>query len=91
MHNVVVVETAQHVYNSICLADVSEELVAESLAFACTFYKTCNIHNVACGRHNASWMNYFGKFVETFIGNGYLSQLCIDCTEGEVCCLCLCT
>ena len=91
VYNVVVVEATQNVYDCVGLTYVSEELVAEALALARTLYKACDVHNVTCSRDNASGVYQFGELVQSLIGYGYLSHLCVDCTEGEVRCLCLCT
>ena len=55
--DIIVVETTQHMQYGIGLADIGQELVTQPLAFACTFYKTCNIDNLHSCRHNTLWMN----------------------------------
>ena len=61
MHDAVVVEAPQHMYDGVALADVGEELVAQALALACAFHEACNIDNVAHSRHDAAWVDEFGK------------------------------
>src|SRR5574344_332080 len=47
--NVWIVEAADNVCNDCGFADVREELVAKTFAFACSFNESCNVHEVyAC-------------------------------------------
>ena len=43
MHDVIVFEAAYNMHNSLNLANVTEELVTETLALGGAFYKTCDI------------------------------------------------
>ena len=88
-HHIVVVETAQHVDNSIGLAYVSEEFVAESFTLRGTFYKARDIHNLTCGGNDTSGMYQFCEFGESLIGHGYHAHVGLYRTERKVCCLCL--
>ena len=53
MHNIIVVKTTQHMQDCICLTNVCQEFVAQSLALAGTFYLTGDIHNLHSGRNHA--------------------------------------
>ena len=61
VHDVRVVEATQHVDDGVRFADVAQELVAQSLALAGTFHQSCDVHDFACGGHDASRMHDFGQ------------------------------
>ena len=90
VRDVLIVEAAQHMYYGIRLTNVSEEFVAQSLALAGTLHQSGDVHNLACGGHDASRMNYFGKTCKSFVGHGYHANIRFYCTEREVCRLRLC-
>ena len=50
MNNARVVEATQNVYDSIALADVGKELVAQTFTLAGSLHKAGNVHNIAYGR-----------------------------------------
>ena len=89
VYNIAVIEATQYVNDSIALTNISQELVAQTFALAGTLYKACNIHNVADSGDNTTRMNQLSQFGESLIGHTNLSQLGVDCTKGEVGCLCL--
>ena len=54
MHHIIIVKAAQHMDDSIRLADVSQELIAESLALAGTLHQSCDIDDLHRGRYHAA-------------------------------------
>ena len=56
-HDIVVVEAADNVDDSVTLADVSQELIAQTFAFRRTFYQARNVDNLAGCGHNAAGMH----------------------------------
>lgn len=88
--DVAVVEAAQHVDDGIALADVAQELVAESFTFAGAFHQPGNVDNVAHGGYDTPRVNQLGELRQPFVGYGHLPHLGVDCAEREVCRLCLC-
>ena len=89
-HNIIVVKATQHVDNSICLAYVTKELVAKSLTLRGTLNKSGNVDNLASSWNNTARMNYLGKLGKALIGHCDYAYIRLNCTEGEVGCLCLC-
>ena len=87
--DVVVVEAAQHVYDGVGFAYVSEELVAQTFALAGTLYESGNVHNLAGCGHNASRMYNLGELCEAFVGHGYHADVRFDGAKRKVGCLCL--
>ena len=90
MHDAVVVEAAEHVYDGVALADVGEELVAQAFALAGSLHEAGNIDDVADGRHDAARMHELGETGQSLVGHGDLSKLSINGAKGKVCCLRLC-
>ena len=90
MHDVGVVETTQNVNDSVALADVSQELVAQALAFRGTLHESGNIDNIAHGRHDATGMDEFGQLREPFVGHTHLPHLGINSTKRKIRSLGLC-
>lgn len=88
--DVAVVEAAQHVNDGVALADVAQELVAESFTFAGALHQSGNVYDVAHGRYDTPRVNQLGELRQSFVGYGHLPHLGVDCTEREVCRLCLC-
>ena len=84
VHDTVVVEATEHVNDGVTLADVGKELIAQAFALAGTFHETGNVDDVANCRHDSTWVHEFGKFGQSFVRNGDLSQLSINGAEGEI-------
>ena len=87
--DIVVVEAAQHVDDGVCFTNVSQELVAQSLALAGAFYQSGDVYNLACGGHNAARMHDFGKLGEPLVGHGNHAHVRLNSTKGEIGSLCL--
>ena len=88
--DVAIVEAAQHVDDGVALADVAQELVAESFTFAGALHQSGNVYDVTHGGYDTPRVNQLGELRQSFVGYGHLSHLGVDCTEREVCRLCLC-
>ena len=83
--HVVVVEAAQHVDDGIRLADVGQELVAQSLTLAGALHESCNVDNLHRGGHYAPRVHQLSELSEPLIGHGDDAHVGLDSTEGEVC------
>ena len=90
MDDVGVVKAAEHVDDGVALADVGQELVAQSFALAGALHQSGNVHNVTDGGHNASGVYQLGQFGQTLVGNAHLAHLGVDGAEGEIGSLRLC-
>ena len=86
-HDVVVVEAAQNVYDGVGLADVAEELVAQTFALACALDESGYVYYLARCGHDTARMYYLGELCESLVGYCYHAYVRLDCTEGEVGCL----
>ena len=52
MHHIGILKTAHHMYNRIHLADIAQELIAQSLTLGSTFHQSRNIYELNhCRRH----------------------------------------
>ena len=71
-------------YNRIGLADVGEELIAESLALASTFDQSCYVDNLYRGRHRPLRVLHLDQLIETLIRHGDDPNVGFDRAEGEV-------
>jgi hypothetical protein len=45
VNDVVIVEATKYMQNGIGISDVSQELVSQSIAFACAFHQARDIHD----------------------------------------------
>ncbi len=86
MYDVIVLEATHHVYDSIYLAYVGEELVAETFAFAGAFYEAGDVYKLDCCGQNALGVNKTFEGLETFIRHGNDPHVRFYCTEGEIGC-----
>ena len=87
-HHVGVVKATDDVDDGVALTDVSEKLVAQTLALGRTLDEACYIDNVAGGGNNASWVHDLGQFVEPLVGHGDDAEVRLNRTERIVGCLC---
>ena len=84
MGNVIVVEATEHMYYSICLADICKELIAEALAFGSAFDKTGDVDDFDRSRHNRARVAHLDKLGEAVVGHGDDTHIGLDGAEGEV-------
>ena len=84
MRNVVIVKAAQQVYDRIGLADIREELIAQSLALTGTLDQPRYVDNLYRGRHRPLRMLHLDQLIETLIRHGDDPNVGFDRAEGEV-------
>jgi len=88
MDHIGVIETADNMYDSIHLPDMTEKLVAQSLSSAGPFYQAGNIqefHGCICLFRR---VDDFSDKIESGIGNGHHPDVRVDGTEGVIGHLC---
>ena len=73
--------------DSVAFTNITQELVAETFALRSALHKTCNIHDLTSGGHNATRVNQFSQFIQSLIRNRDLSHLGVNGAKGEICCL----
>ena len=84
MGDVVVVKAAQHVQNGVGLADIGQELVAESLTFRGPFHQSGDIHNLDCGGHCRLRLAHLYQTCQSVVGHSDDAHIGLDRAEGEV-------
>ena len=82
--DLVVVEAAHHVEDSVCLADVREELVAEAFAFACAFDDARDVDELHGGGDDGVGLDVFDDAVEAGVGDGDHADIRVDGAERVV-------
>ena len=85
MGDLLAFKTTEYMCDSGDFADVSEKLVTQSLAFACTFYEPGNVHELKLGRDNAFRFGKTGDDLQTVVRNGHPARIWFDCAERIVC------
>ena len=71
--------------DGVALADVAQELIAQSLSFGCAFHESGNVDYLARGGHDAPRMHELGQLVEALVGHGDHAQIGFYRTERKVC------
>ena len=84
MGDVLIVEATQHVNDGIRLANVGQELVAQAFALAGALHQTGNVDNLHRSGYDTPRMNYFGQFLQTFVGNGDDAHVGLDGTKRKI-------
>jgi hypothetical protein len=84
MGHVTVLETAQDVGDGIDLADIGEELVAETLALGRAFHEARDIDEGHPRGNDLLRLRDPGQRVEPGIGDRHLAHIGFDRAEGEV-------
>ena len=84
VHNVAVVEAAQHVQNGVGLADVGQELVAQALALGSALYQAGDVHDFHRGGNGALGLADVGEHLEAFVGHIGGAHVGVDGAEREV-------
>ena len=54
MNHIGIFKTTHHMNDGIHLADVGQELISQSFPVGCSFYQTCNIHELDGSRDDLS-------------------------------------
>ena len=89
MDDVVIVKAAHHMHNGVALADVAQELVAQTRALTGTLHKTCDIHEFHDGRGLFIGLPDLGQLVQTLVRHGHDAAVRLDGAEGIVCGFCI--
>ena len=84
MGNIIILKTAQNVNNRINLADIGQELVAQSLAFGSSLHQTGNIDKFQLCRSHHPRFDNLGQFIQPGIGNGHPSGVRLNRTKGKI-------
>ncbi|MNC33750.1 hypothetical protein D3C75_821560 [compost metagenome] len=82
--DVLILEAAHHVDNGIHLADMGQELVAQTLALTCAFYKTGNIDKFKSGRHDPVGIHNLRQLLETLVRHFHYAHIGINGTERVI-------
>ena len=89
MCDVVIVETAQYMYNCITIAYVGKELVSQTLTLGGAAYQSGNVDNLhSCRHHRCGTLNLH-QFGQAFIRHGNNTYIRLNGAEREVSRLCL--
>ena len=85
MYDIFIVKASYHMDNRIRFSYVCKKFVSESFAFACAFYKSCDVKKL-----NGRGCDFFGSVhffqnVKPFVGNGDNSHVGFDCTKRIIC------
>ena len=85
MNHIAVVEATEHMDDRVRLADVSQELVAKSLAVAGTLYQSGYIDYLHRGGYDtALGVAELTQTVQTLVGNSDHTEVRFDSTEGKI-------
>ena len=84
VHNIRVVKAAEHMNDGICLPDVGQKLVAQTLTFAGPLHKACNIHNLYRGRNNSARVHNICKRLKPLVRNICGAYVRFYCAEGKI-------
>ena len=84
MDDVGVLEQPHHMRHGIHIADVSEKLVAEPLAFARAFHKSGDVDKLHCRGNDFCGVFQFCKIIQPFVGNRNDARVRFDRAERKV-------
>ena len=87
MDNIVIVETSQHVKNSISFTNIRQELISQSFSLAGTLYEACDIHDIYSGRHYPLRVAKVCKCFKPLVRNVSRTEIWLYCAERKVCAL----
>ena len=82
--NVSVFKAAYNVNDSVALADISEEFVAQTLALRGALDESCDVYELNHSGCVFFGIIHLGELVETLVGNSYYSDVGLDRTERIV-------
>ena len=85
VYDIIIVEAAEDMDNRVRLADIRQELVAQTFALACPFHETGDINDFDRRRDDAFGMYQFGEAVQPFVGDGDDTHVRFDSTKRKVC------
>ena len=84
MRDVVVIEAAQHVQDSIRLTDVGQELIPQPFALARALHQTSDVDDLDGRGDDALGLDDLGQLRQALIGDGDDPDVGLDGAEGEV-------
>lgn len=84
MDDIVVIKAAEDVEDGVSLADIGEELVAETFALAGTFNEAGDVHDFDRGRDDTFRVAELLEFFETFVRDYCGTDIRLDCAEWEI-------
>jgi hypothetical protein len=85
--NVAVFKTSNDLHDRVNFADMTEELIAESLARARAFDQPGDVHKFDGRRNNLLRVRQLGQFCESRIRYRDDAEVGINCAKGIICCL----
>ena len=85
MNYIGIFKTSYHMYNSVHLTDIGKELIAQSLSFAGSFYKSRDIHKLDHRRSHFFGVIKVSQQFQPFIRYCHHAHIGINGTEGIVC------
>jgi len=83
--DVLVLEAAHDVHDGVALADVGEELVAQTLALGGARHQARNVHERQRGRHGLHRLVDVGEDLEPRVRHGDDARVGLDRAKGKVC------
>ena len=84
MCHIVVIKAAEHMEYGIGLTYVGEEFISKTFPLACALHKSCDIHDLYCGRNYRTRIAHLHKLVETVVGHGDNAHIGLYGAEREV-------
>ena len=86
MNDVVILEAAYDVGDSIGFADVGQEFVAQTFTFRGAFHQAGDVNELHGGRYDSLRLDDGGQGFEACIGHRHDAAVRLDGAEGEVLC-----
>ena len=87
---VVVLEAAYYMHDSVHLADIGQELVAQTLAPGSALYKTCDVHELQRCRGELLGVVHLSELVQPLVRYGNYAHVRLDGAERVIRRLCAC-
>src|SRR5581483_1756043 len=84
MYHIIIIKTAQHMYNGIGCAYISQKLVTKALAFAGTLYKAGYVYYLNGIRNDVPGLNDLDQFGQAFIGHSDHAHIRLDGAEWKI-------
>ena len=84
MDHVVVFKAAHHIDDGVCLADVGQKLIAQTLASASPGHQAGDVDKLHDGGHDTFGLNNGGELGQTQIGHFHHTDIGLDGTKRVV-------
>ena len=81
MDDVVVFKTPHHVDDGVHLADIGEELIAQSLTFGSALYQARDVHKFDGGGGEFLRLVHFAELVQPLVRHGHHAHVGLDGAE----------